>query len=138
MVATTIAEGLIAATSGHECVATRFDEPSTIEAYLMFERALAEVQGALGVIPPEAAATLVAVCRLENVDREALREGAAHGHGARAAERHLPGFEQFEDAVVVRGAGAGPFVAHDFGWLGLEVAHTVTLRRVTPRANRGS
>ncbi|UOM35066.1 lyase family protein [Acuticoccus sp. I52.16.1] len=77
MVATTIAEGLIAATSGHECVATRFDEPSTIEAYLMFERALAEVQGALGVIPSEAAATLVAVCRLENVDREALREGAA-------------------------------------------------------------
>jgi len=74
---TPIAEGLIAATSSHRTIVARFEEPSTVEAYLTFERALAEVQGALGIIPADAAATLSAVCRLENVDLPALEEGVA-------------------------------------------------------------
>lgn len=74
---TTIAEGLIAATSGYRETTAHFDDPSTIEAYLTFERALAEVQGALGIIPADAAARLVAVCRLDNVDVGALQQGTA-------------------------------------------------------------
>ncbi|WP_226575867.1 class-II fumarase/aspartase family protein [Acuticoccus sediminis] len=73
----TIAEGLISATPGYRETTARFDDPSTVEAYLTFERALARVQGALGIIPADAAATVVEVCRLENVDLDGLRAGTA-------------------------------------------------------------
>ena len=43
------------------------DENRTAK-YLAVEAALAKVQGELGLIPPEAAAEIVRVCRIENID----------------------------------------------------------------------
>ncbi|WP_075220305.1 class-II fumarase/aspartase family protein [Acuticoccus yangtzensis] len=71
-----IVDGLLAATPAFRDTARLFDDRSTVEAYLEFERALAEVQGALGVIPAAAAERVAALCRADSVDLDALRDGA--------------------------------------------------------------
>lgn len=69
--------GLLASTSGYRHAASRFGEAETIEAYLAFEAALAEVEGGLGIIPETAAGQIAAVCRPEYLDMDRLREEAA-------------------------------------------------------------
>ncbi|MAY88178.1 MAG: 3-carboxy-cis,cis-muconate cycloisomerase [Pseudooceanicola sp.] len=72
-----IGAGIIAGTTGYRRATEAFSETATLEAYLKFERALAEVQGALGIIPKGSADKLVALCQLEAIDRAALRLGVA-------------------------------------------------------------
>jgi hypothetical protein len=61
-------------TFGDEVVAGLFSERATVERWLAFERALAEVQAELGVIPAEAAEGIAAAARPERIDLERLRE----------------------------------------------------------------
>ena len=49
------------------------DENRTAK-YVEIERALAVVQGRLGIIPQEAADEIVSHCRIENIDMARLRE----------------------------------------------------------------
>jgi len=71
------APGLLTQTSGYRRASDVFDERGTVSAYLLFEAALAEVEGELGVIPAQAVAPIVAACRLEAIDLDALRKAAA-------------------------------------------------------------
>lgn len=71
------APGLLTQTSGYRRASDVFGERGTVKAYLRFEAALAEVEGELGVIPAEAVAPIVAACRLEAIDLDALRQAAA-------------------------------------------------------------
>jgi len=71
------APGLISQTAGYLRASAFFDEGGTVDAYLVFEAALAEVEGGLGVIPAEAVAPIVSVCRRDLIDMDALRVGAA-------------------------------------------------------------
>ncbi|MDD5759787.1 MAG: adenylosuccinate lyase family protein [Desulfobulbaceae bacterium] len=50
-----------------------FDEKNRFQRWLDFEAALAAAQGELGIIPPEAAATIQAKCRIELLDLDAVR-----------------------------------------------------------------
>ncbi|WP_243267880.1 adenylosuccinate lyase family protein [Sulfitobacter sp. DSM 110093] len=70
------APGLISRTTGYLRASGFFDEGGTVDAYLAFEAALAEVEGDLGVIPEEAVAPIVSVCRRDLIDMDALRNGA--------------------------------------------------------------
>ncbi|MEP1649470.1 MAG: adenylosuccinate lyase family protein [Paracoccaceae bacterium] len=72
-----IAPGLISQTTGYLRASGFFDEAGTVDAYLTFEVALAEVEGGLGVIPQEAVAPIVSVCRRDLIDMDALRVKAA-------------------------------------------------------------
>ncbi|WP_346795464.1 adenylosuccinate lyase family protein [Halomonas sp. Bachu 37] len=71
------APGLLSQKEGYLRSAAIFGEEGTVDAYLAFERALAEVQGSLGVIPPEAVASIEATCRRDALDMEALNREAA-------------------------------------------------------------
>ncbi|MDR5905596.1 adenylosuccinate lyase family protein [Franzmannia qiaohouensis] len=71
------APGLLADKAGYRRTGDIFGEEGTIDAYLAFERSLAEVQGALGVIPREAVAPILKACQRDNLEREALRRDAA-------------------------------------------------------------
>jgi 3-carboxy-cis,cis-muconate cycloisomerase len=71
------APGLLTQTTGYRRASNVFGEAGTVDAYLRVEAALAEVEGELGVIPREAIAPIVAACRRENLDLDALREAAA-------------------------------------------------------------
>ena len=99
-----IGAGIIAGTTGYRRATEAFSETATLEAYLKFERALAEVQGALGIIPKGSADKLVALCQLEAIDRAALRLGVARvgykidgqiswRYAFNAGAPVLPGFE---------------------------------------------
>jgi 3-carboxy-cis,cis-muconate cycloisomerase len=59
---------------GDQEVVQLFSEESLVEAWLEFERALADAQAELGVIPSEAAREIVAAAVPEHVDLAALRE----------------------------------------------------------------
>jgi 3-carboxy-cis,cis-muconate cycloisomerase len=59
---------------GDEKVIQLFSEESLVAAWLEVERALADAQAELGVIPPEAAREIAAVAVSEHVDLAALRE----------------------------------------------------------------
>jgi adenylosuccinate lyase len=54
-----------------------FDERAMLQRWLDVEAALAEAQGALGVIPADAAAAIVRAARVERLDLEAIRRGLA-------------------------------------------------------------
>jgi 3-carboxy-cis,cis-muconate cycloisomerase len=71
------APGLLTQTCGYRHASKVFGEDGTVDAYLQFEAALAEVEGELGVIPPEAVGPILAVCRRDVLDLEELREAAA-------------------------------------------------------------
>lgn len=71
------APGLLTQTIGYRRAANVFGEAATVDAYLAVEAALAEVEGELGVIPLEAVEPIVAACRREALDLDALREAAA-------------------------------------------------------------
>lgn len=71
------APGLISRTTGYLRASAFFDEDGTVDAYLAIEAALAEVEGGLGVIPKDAVAPIVSVCRRDLIDMDALRTGAA-------------------------------------------------------------
>ena len=59
-----------------------FSEDSRLQSWLDVEAALARAQAELGVIPSEAADEIERKCRLEYLDRDAIREGLARtGHG---------------------------------------------------------
>ena len=59
-----------------------FSEDSRLQSWLDVEAALARAQAELGVIPTEAADEIERKCRLEYLDRDAIREGLARtGHG---------------------------------------------------------
>jgi len=59
-----------------------FSEDSRLQSWLDVEAALARSQAELGVIPTEAADEIERKCRLEYLDRDAIREGLARtGHG---------------------------------------------------------
>lgn len=51
-----------------------FDEKKRFQRWLDFEGALAAAQGQLGIIPPQAAATIQARAALEHLDMEAVRQ----------------------------------------------------------------
>ena len=69
--------GLVTQTIGYRRAANVFGEAGTIDAYLAVEAALAEVEGELGVIPPEAVGPIVAACRRDALDLDRLRQAAA-------------------------------------------------------------
>ena len=71
------APGLLTQTIGYKRASAVFGEAGTIDAYLLFEVALAEVEGDLGVIPSEAVRPIVDACRREGLDLDALRKAAA-------------------------------------------------------------
>lgn len=71
------APGLLSRTPGYLRASNIFGEAGTVDAYLQFEAALAEVQGALGVIPAEAVSPIKEACRRELLDIETLRRDAA-------------------------------------------------------------
>jgi 3-carboxy-cis,cis-muconate cycloisomerase len=71
------APGLLSHTLGYQRAAMVFGEDGTVDAYLRFEAALAEVEGSLGVIPPESVAPIMAACQREKLDMGALRHAAA-------------------------------------------------------------
>ena len=59
-----------------------FSEDSRFQSWLDVEAALARAQAELGVIPTEAADEIERKCKLEYLDRDAIREGLARtGHG---------------------------------------------------------
>ena len=59
-----------------------FSEDSRLQSWLDVEAALARAQAELGVIPAAAADEIERKCRLEYLDRDAIREGLARtGHG---------------------------------------------------------
>ena len=69
--------GLVTQTTGYRRAADVFGEAGTIDAYLAFEAALAEVEGDLGVIPAEAVAPIATACRRDALNLDRLREAAA-------------------------------------------------------------
>ena len=71
------APGLLSQTLGYQRAAKVFGEDGTVDAYLRFESALAQVEGELGVIPPGAVAPIIAACQRERLDIGALRHAAA-------------------------------------------------------------
>ncbi|MCF8482145.1 MAG: adenylosuccinate lyase family protein [Rhodospirillum sp.] len=71
------APGLLSQTAGYKRAAEIFGEAGTVGAYLRFEAALAEAEGGIGVIPCEAVAPILAVCRRERIDFDLLRTGSA-------------------------------------------------------------
>lgn len=59
-----------------------FSEDARFQSWLDVEAALARAQAELGVIPADAADEIERKCRLEYLDRDAIREGLARtGHG---------------------------------------------------------
>ena len=71
------APGLLTQTIGYRRAANVFGEAGTVDAYLAVEAALAEVEGELGVIPPDAVTPIVAACRRDGIDMDELRRAAA-------------------------------------------------------------
>ena len=71
------APGLLSRTRGFLRSSGYFDEVGTVDAYLTFEAALAEVEGGLGIIPEPAVPAILAACQRDQLDMPALREGAA-------------------------------------------------------------
>ncbi|WP_158971280.1 class-II fumarase/aspartase family protein [Chachezhania sediminis] len=71
------APGLLSQTQGYLRAMSVFGEAGTVDAYLQFEAALAEVQGRLGIIPAEAAAPVAAACRSGGLDLDLLRVRSA-------------------------------------------------------------
>lgn len=71
------APGLLTRTDGYRRCAEIFGEAGTVDAYLHFELALAEVQAELGVIPRGALPAIRRACMPGTLDLDALREGAA-------------------------------------------------------------
>ncbi|WP_319533008.1 adenylosuccinate lyase family protein [uncultured Cohaesibacter sp.] len=69
--------GLITKTTGYRRSLQIFGEEGTVDAYLRFEAALADVEGALGVIPADAVPPILANCRIETIDFDSLRQGSA-------------------------------------------------------------
>lgn len=75
------APGLLTSTDGYQRTAAIFSDEGTVDAYLTFERALAKVQGTLGVIPSDVVAPIQAVCSLEKLNMPKLtREAAQVGY----------------------------------------------------------
>lgn len=71
------APGLLSRTRGFLRASGYFDEVGTVDAYLTFEAALAEVEGVLGIIPEAAVPAILAACRRDQLDMPGLRESAA-------------------------------------------------------------
>nr|WP_319485897.1 adenylosuccinate lyase family protein [uncultured Cohaesibacter sp.] len=69
--------GLVTKTTGYRRSLQIFSEEGTVDAYLRFEAALAEAEGALGIIPEAAVAPIAASCVIEAIDLDSLRQGAA-------------------------------------------------------------
>lgn len=66
---------------GEERVAAIWSDKGRTTRYLQVEAALSTVQGALGIIPKDAAERIVAVCQIDRIDMEALaRETASIGY----------------------------------------------------------
>lgn len=70
-------EPLLAALTGDREVADLFAPAAEIAALLRFEAVLAESQGALGIVEPDAAARIAAAARSLAVDETPLRQGLA-------------------------------------------------------------
>ncbi|WP_305970610.1 MULTISPECIES: adenylosuccinate lyase family protein [unclassified Mameliella] len=68
--------GLLCGSEGYQRCAKIFGEAGTVDAYLQFEAALAEVQGRLGVIPGQAVAPIRAACDQGKLDLAKLRTGS--------------------------------------------------------------
>jgi len=69
--------GLLSSAPGYIFAATVFGEAGTVDAYLQFEAALACTEAELGIIPREAASSIVNACRRERLDTRALQEQAS-------------------------------------------------------------
>src|ERR1700742_3104739 len=61
---------------GSDAMRAVFDETAYFQRMLDVEAALARVQGRLGIIPADAAATIVAAAKVENLRTEALAASA--------------------------------------------------------------
>ena len=61
---------------GSDAMRAVFDETSYFQRMLDVEAALARVQGRMGIIPAEAADTIVAAAKLENLNSEELAASA--------------------------------------------------------------
>jgi 3-carboxy-cis,cis-muconate cycloisomerase len=82
-----------------------FSDENRLRRMLDFESALASAEAACGLIPEDAATAIAAECRVEMLDLQALREGAA-GTGTLA----LPLIRQLTEAVKRQDAEAAKYV----------------------------
>jgi 3-carboxy-cis,cis-muconate cycloisomerase len=95
-----------------------FAAPAFVRAMLEFERALAEAQGAEGVIPAESARAIAAVCAHVDIDIEALVVD-----GKRSATLAVPLVNRLRDEVARRASPAAAKHVH-FGATSQDVLDT--------------
>ncbi len=95
-----------------------FAAPAFVRAMLEFERALAEAQGAEGVIPAESARAIAAVCAHVDIDVEALVVD-----GKRSASLAVPLVNRLRDEVARRASPAAAKHVH-FGATSQDVLDT--------------
>src|SRR5260221_2484275 len=95
-----------------------FAAPAFVRAMLEFERALAEAQGAEGVIPAESARAIAAVCAHVDIDVEALVVD-----GKRSASLAVPLVNRLRDEVAPRASPAAAKHVH-FGATSHDVLDT--------------
>jgi 3-carboxy-cis,cis-muconate cycloisomerase len=84
---------------------TVFSDENRLQRMLDFESALASAEAACGLIPKSAATAIAAECRVEMLDLQALRTGAA-----RTGTLALPLVRQLADAVKSQDAEAAKYV----------------------------
>ena len=81
-----------------------FDTEERWEAWLAVESALALIQADLGLIPREAADAITAVCRIERLDLEHIREGIA-----RASHPLMPLIVELPTVPSGTGSSTSPY-----------------------------
>jgi 3-carboxy-cis,cis-muconate cycloisomerase len=82
-----------------------FSDESRLQHMLDFEAALASVEGALGVIPPDASRIIVDQCKVDVLDVSLLREDASH-----AGNLAIPLVRQLTKVVALMSADAARYV----------------------------
>jgi 3-carboxy-cis,cis-muconate cycloisomerase len=113
-----MAGSLAARTLARPSFETAFAAPAYVHAMLRFESALAEAQGAEGVIPGDSARAIAAVCAHIDVDVEALVV-----EGKRSATLAVPLVNRLRDEVSRRASAAAAKHVH-FGATSQDVLDT--------------
>jgi 3-carboxy-cis,cis-muconate cycloisomerase len=140
-------------TFGDVPMATIFSEAAAIADWVAVERALAEAQGALGILRPDEVDTVLSASQFERVDPVALREAttvvgypilpllgqlSAAGHGAAGAVIHLGATTQdiMDTALALQLLRASDRMAALIGMAGDALAEIVISHRDTVMAGR--
>ena len=113
-----MAGSLAARTLARPSFETAFAAPAFVRAMLLFESALAEAEGAEGVIPAESARAIAAVCAHVDIDVEALVVD-----GKRSATLAVPLVNRLRDEVARRASPTAAKHVH-FGATSQDVLDT--------------